>query len=82
MLAAENVPGGVQVVKFNTSAACEKARVAAAAYGVVSVCTSNENDVSGFITAMICHDPHTDPLPGGSSAVRVAFAPTAFPNDH
>jgi hypothetical protein len=75
MLAAENVPGGIQVVKFTTAGACEKARVEAASDGVVSVCTSNQNDVSGFIAAMNCHGSHTDPLPGGGSVVRVSCAP-------
>jgi hypothetical protein len=61
--------------KFTTAGACEKARVAAAADGVISVCTSSQNDVSGFVAAMNCHDAHIDPLPGGSSVVRASCAP-------
>jgi hypothetical protein len=75
MLGAENVPGGIQLVKFTTAVACEKARVAAGADGVVSVCSSNQNDVSGFVAAMNCHDSHTDSLPGGGSVIRVSCAP-------
>jgi hypothetical protein len=75
MLAAENVSGGIQVIKFTSAGACEKARVDAPADGIVAVCTSNQNDVSGFVAAMNCHDPHTDPLPGEGSVVRVSCAP-------
>jgi hypothetical protein len=66
MLAAENVPGNIQVVKFTGAEVCEKMRSAMSTEGVMSACTSNQHDATGFVTAMNCHDPQTEQLPGGA----------------
>jgi hypothetical protein len=40
MLAAENVPGNIQVVKFTSAEVCEKVRSGIATEGVMSACTT------------------------------------------
>jgi hypothetical protein len=56
MLAAENAPGSIQVLKFPDAVVCEKLRSQMSTEGVMSACTSNQKDATGFVTAMNCHE--------------------------
>ncbi|HEV2703612.1 MAG TPA: hypothetical protein VGV09_18445 [Steroidobacteraceae bacterium] len=76
MLAAEHATGVVQIVKFANSQACESARgVGSADDGVVTVCTSSEKDVDGFLTAMNCGDSKFEKLGDGTDVARFSCAP-------
>lgn len=76
MLAAEHATGVVQVVKFANLPACETARgVGTSDDGVMTVCTSEDKGVQGFITAMNCQESKVDKLGDGTDVARFTCAP-------
>jgi hypothetical protein len=76
MLAAQHATGVVQVVKFANVQACETARgVGSPDDGVVTVCTTDQKAVNGFIAAMNCSDLKVEKLGDGTEVGRFSCAP-------
>ena len=64
MLGAPNVVSTIQVMKFTDEGSCQQTRAAIDTDGVLSACTTNESDATGFVTAMNCGRGKTQPVPG------------------
>ena len=76
MLSAHHATGLVQIVKFSSLQACDAARgVGSSDGGVVSVCTSDDRDVKGFVAAMNCQQSKVDKLADGTEVARFSCAP-------
>lgn len=76
LLSTEHGTGVVQVVKFTDLQSCEAARgIGNPDDGVVTVCTTSNKDVTGFIAAMGCNNSKMDKLPDGTELAKFACAP-------